>query len=47
MMGKRSDDSACGVVHNVPLYIVLDTVVISSEYVCCNVVFSTLVGVCV
>ena len=28
-----------------PIYSVLDTVVISDEDVCCNVVFGTLVGV--
>ena len=33
------------VVHDVRLYSVLDTVVISSEDVCCSVVFGTLVGV--
>ena len=31
MMGKRSDDSACSVVHDVRLYSLLDTVVISGE----------------
>ena len=45
MMGKWSDDSACGVVHDVRLSSVLDTVVISGDNVCCNVVFGTLVGV--
>ena len=45
MMGKWSDDSACWVVHDVRLYSVLDTVVISGEDVCCSVVFGTLVGV--
>ena len=45
MMGKWSDDSAWRVVHDVLLYSVLDTVVISGVDVCCNVVFSTLVGV--
>ena len=30
---------------DVRLYSVLDTVVISGEYVCCSVVFGTLVGV--
>ena len=45
MMGKWSDDSACCVVHDVRLYSVLDTVVISGEDVCCRVVFGTLVGV--
>ena len=29
------------------MYSVLDTVVISGDYVCCSVVFGTLVGVCV
>ena len=41
MLGKWSDDS----VHDVRLYSVLDTVVISDEDVCCSVVFGTLVGV--
>ena len=45
MMGRWSDDSACSVVHDVRLYNVLDTVVISGEDVCCSVVFGTLVGV--
>ena len=45
MMGMWSDDSACCVVHDVRLYGVLDTVVISGEYVCCSVVFGILVGV--
>ena len=45
MMGRRSDESACCVVHDVRLYSVLDTVVISGEYVCCSVVFGPLVGV--
>ena len=45
MMGKWSDDRVCGVVHDVRLYSVLDTVVISGEYVCCSVVFGTMVGV--
>ena len=45
MMGKWSDDSACWVIHDVRLYSVLDTVVISGEDVCCSVVFGTLVGV--
>ena len=35
----------CLIVHDVWLYSVLDTVVISGEDVCCNVVFGTLVGV--
>ena len=47
MMGKWSDDSACSVVHDVRLYSVLDTVVTCGEYVCCSVVFGTLVGVLV
>ena len=45
MMGKWSDDSAYWVVHDVRLYSVLDTVVISGEDVYCSVVFGTLVGV--
>ena len=45
MMGKWSDDNACRVVHDVRLYSVLDTVVISGEDVCCSVVFGTLLGV--
>ena len=45
MMGKWSDDSACCVVHNVRLYGVLDTVLISGQNVCSSVVFGTLVGV--
>ena len=45
MMGKWSDDSACSVVHDVQLYSVLDTVVISGEDVCYCVVFGILVGV--
>ena len=45
LMGKWSDDSACWVGHDVRLYSVLDTVVISGEDVCCSVVFDTLVGV--
>ena len=47
MMGKWSDDCACCYVHNVHnvrLYSVLDTVVISGDDVCCSVVFGTLVG---
>ena len=39
MMGKWSDDSACSVLHDVRLYSVFDTVVISGEEVCCSVVF--------
>ena len=46
-MGRWSDDSACCVVHDVWLYSVLDTVVISGEDVCRSVVFDTLVGVSV
>ena len=45
MMGKWSDVSACWVVLDVPLYSVLDTVIISGDDVCCSVVFDTLVGV--
>ena len=45
MIGKWYDDSACCVVHDVRLYSVLDTVVISGEDVCCSVVFGTLVVV--
>ena len=45
MMGKWSDGSACCVVHDVRLYSVLDTVMISGDDVCCSVVFGTLVGV--
>ena len=41
---KNKNDSAC-LVDDVQLYSVLDTVVISGEDVCCNVVFGTLVGV--
>ena len=37
-MGRWSDDSAYWAVHNVRLYSVLDTVVISGDYVCCSVV---------
>ena len=47
MMGWWSDDNAFRVVHNVRLYSVFDTVVISGEDVCCSVVFVTLVGVSV
>ena len=36
MMGKWSDDSACCIFHDIRL---------SGEYVCCSVVFGTLVGV--
>ena len=45
MMGKWSDDSACRVVHDVRLYSVFDTVVISGDDVCCSVMFGTMVGV--
>ena len=44
-MGKWSDDRACWVVHNVRLYSVLDTMVISGYLVYCKVVFGTLAGV--
>ena len=47
MMGRWSDDSACLVVHDVRLYSVLDTEVMSGEDGCCSVVFGTLVGVLV
>ena len=47
MMGRWLDSSAFSVVHDVRLYSVLDTVVMSGDDVCCNVVFSTLVGVLV
>ena len=40
-MSKWSDDSACCVVHDARLYSMLDTVVISGEYVCCSVVPGT------
>ena len=46
MIGRWSNDSARCVVHDVRFYSVLDTVVISGKYVCCSVVFGTLVGVC-
>ena len=45
IISKWTDDSACLVVHDVWLYSVLDTVGISGGYVCCSVVFGTLVGV--
>ena len=45
MMGKWSDESAFGVVHDVLLYSVLDTVVIYGEDDCYSVMFGTLVGV--
>ena len=45
MMGKWSDDSACLVVHDVRLYSVLDTEVMSGEDGCCSVVLhGTLIG---
>ena len=44
MMGKWYDDSACCVAHDVRLYSVLDTVVISGGDVCCSVLFGTLIG---
>ena len=31
--------------HDIRLYSVLDTVLISGEHICCSVVFGTLVGV--
>ena len=49
MMGKWSDDSVCSVVHNVRLYSMLDTLVISGDdvwhsgwcvFVYCYVVWS-------
>ena len=46
-MSRWSDDSAICVVYAVRFYSVLDTVVISGEYVCCGVVLGTLVGVSV
>ena len=46
MMAKWSDDSACWVVHDVMLYSVLDTVVISDFDVCCSVVFGRLWSIC-
>ena len=45
IMGKLSDDSACWVIHDVRLYSVLDTVVISGEDIYCSVVLGNLVGV--
>ena len=39
MMGKWYDDRACRIVHDVHLYSVLDTVVISGDDVCCSLVF--------
>jgi len=47
MMGMWSDDSAYFVVHDVLLYNVFDTEVMSGEDVCCSAVFGTLVGVSV
>ena len=35
------------VVHDVRLYSVLDTAVVSGDVVCCSVVFGTLIGVLV
>ena len=43
VMGNWSDDSTWSVVHDVRLYSVSDTVVISDDYVCCSVVFGVLV----
>ena len=45
MMGMWSDYSECCVVHDVRLYRVLDTLVISGVDVCCSVAFGTMVGV--
>ena len=45
MMGKWSDDSACWVVHDVRLYSVLDTMMISGEDVCYRMVSSTLISI--
>ena len=45
MMCRWSDDTAYLVVHDVWLYSVSDTVVISDKYIYCSVVFDTLVGV--
>ena len=47
MMGKWYDYSPCSVVHDVRLYSVLDTVVISDEDACYIVVFGTGSCVCV
>lgn len=47
MMGRWSDDKACMVFHDVLLYSVLDTEVMSGEVFCCSEVFGTLVGVLV
>ena len=47
MMGMWSDHSACWVVHDVWLYSVLYTVVISGEHVYCSVVFVIIGGVSV
>ena len=41
-IGRCSDVSACFVVHDVRLYSVLDTVVISRENQYCSVVFALL-----
>ena len=43
IMGRWSDDSE-SVVHDVRLYSVLVTVVISGDDLCCSVVFGPLVG---
>ena len=45
MMGRWSDDSACLVVHDVRLYSVLDTDMISGDDGSCSMVFGSLVGV--
>ena len=45
MMGRLSYESECLVVHDVRLHSVFDIVVISGVYVCCSVVFGTLIGV--
>ena len=45
MVGKWSNDGACCVVHDVRLYSVSETVLISGDEVCCSMVFGTLVGV--
>ena len=45
MMSKWSDDSAYCVVHDVRLYSVSDTMVLSGKDVCCSAVFETLVDV--
>ena len=43
MMGRWLDDSVCRVIHDVQLYSVLDTVVISGEDVCCSVSVFTII----